>query len=66
MRQSILRTPKTQSLCSNSAHLWAPEKAGVVKPLLILKVSPFQGHPKTQRLFSNFAPSLAADKVGVV
>ena len=35
--------PRMQGLCSTSAHLWAPEKAGVRQPLLIL--SPCLGIP---------------------
>ena len=35
---------RTQGLRSNSAHLWAPEKAGVMYPFLPL--SPFFGDPK--------------------
>ena len=26
--------PRTQRLCSQSAHFWTPEKAGVMEPLL--------------------------------
>ena len=37
----LLGTPRTQGLHSISAHLWAPEKAGVRQPILIL--SPLLG-----------------------
>ena len=40
-----------QGLCSISAHLWAPEKAGVRQPILILSLFVW-GSPRMQGLCS--------------
>ena len=37
-----------QGFCCNSAHFWAPEKARVRQPLLIL--SPLLGDPRMKEL----------------
>ena len=45
-----------QGLCSTSALFWAPEKAGVRPPILIL--SPLLGTPESARVTQHFRPLL--------
>ena len=52
-----------QGPCSISAHLWAPEKAGVRQPFLILSLS--WGPPRMQGLCSTSAHLWGPEKVGV-
>ena len=51
-----------QGLRSTSALLWAPEKAGVRQPLLIL--SPLLGPPRMQGLHSTSTLFWAPEKAG--
>ena len=54
-----------QGLSSNSAHFWAPKKAAVGQPILILSRTWRPGTPRMQGLRSNSALIWAPEKAGL-
>ena len=54
-----------QVLCSNSALSWAPEKARVRHPLLILPPPPCWGPPRMHGLYNTFALCWGPEEAGM-